>query len=200
MQTDHDSLELFLAERIFPELERGRPDWDKPHTQAVVHYLKEILRNTPDISVDAAALLIAAYAHDWGYSGLFNAGKPRNLDDILRMKALHMELGVQKITGLLTDSFFSFLTVMQKQRIIHLVGVHDKLSQITDLDEHILVEADTLGGLDTDRVTPFADKKSSEQYIQGVRHKRMPLFITLYGKSKLQELLHKRETYDDQKR
>lgn len=200
MQTDLGAVESFLAEHIFPELERGRPDWDLPHTQAVVYYLKQILQNTPSAPVDTTVLLIAAYAHDWGYSGLFDAGKPRSIDDIIPMKTLHMELGVQKITRLLTDSFFSFLKPSQKQRVIHLVGIHDKLSHISDFDERILVEADTLGGLDTDRVTPFANKQSSEQYIHGVERKRKPLFITPYGKSKLQELIHKRAAYYDQKK
>lgn len=200
MLTSQGALETFLAEHIFPELEQGRPNWDKPHTEAVVFYLKEILRHTPHLSVDPVVLVIAAYAHDWGYAGLFDAGKPHRLDDVLKMKALHMELGVQKIRSLLQDPFFSFMTAAQKQRVIHLVGVHDKLTEISAVDEHILAEADTLGGLDTDKIKPFADKQSSEQYLQGVKRKRVPLFITAYGKLKLQELLQKRERYYDQKK
>ncbi len=188
-------IESHLQQAIFPELEQGRPGWDKPHTIAVVYYLKEIINNSPEYSIDYPVLLIAAYAHDWGYAGLFEKGKEIKLKDILDVKALHMEIGVKKISALLNDDFFRFLTDDQKERIIHLVGVHDKLSEIKDTDERILVEADTLGGLDTDLIKPFADKESSDRYIRGVEKKRIPLFITDYGKKMVKNLIEKRKRY-----
>jgi hypothetical protein len=188
-------IESHLQQAIFPELEQGRPGWDKPHTIAVVYYLKEIINNSPEYSIDYPVLLIAAYAHDWGYAGLFEKGKEIKLKDILDVKALHMEIGVKKISALLNDDFFRFLTDDQKERIIHLVGVHDKLSEIKDTDERILVEADTLGGLDTDLIKPFADKESSDRYIRGVEKKRIPLFITDYGKKMVKNLIVKRKRY-----
>lgn len=188
-------IEEYLQRAIFPELEEGRPGWDKPHTIAVVYYLKEIVTHTPDLLVDFPVLLIAAYTHDWGYTGLFHKGNPLNLDTIISAKILHMQIGVEKVTHLLQHSFFSFLKTEQKQRVIHLVGVHDKLSEIKDTDERILVEADTLGGLDTDRITPFADQESSDRYIQGVEKKRIPLFISDYAIKKVRELIQKRKQY-----
>ena len=188
-------IEARLQQAIFPELEQGRPGWDKPHTIAVVYYLKEILQTAPHLKIDFTVLLISAYAHDWGYAGLFEKGKEIKLRDILDVKTLHMKIGVKKVTKLLTEMFFSFLSDAQKKRIIHLVGVHDKLSQIKDVDERILVEADTLGGLDTDRIKPFADKDSSDRYILGVEKKRIPLFITEYGKKTVAQLIHKRKKY-----
>lgn len=188
-------IEAFLQQAIFPELEQGRPDWDKPHTIAVVYYLKEIIRLSPHYKVDFIVLLVSAYAHDWGYAGLFEKGKELVLQDILSMKELHMKIGVEKVTKLLQDSFFSFLSTQQKERIIHLVGVHDKLAEIKDTDERILVEADTLGGLDTDRIKPFTDKESSDRYIRGVEKKRIPLFITDYGKKTVAMLIEKRKNY-----
>lgn len=190
-----DEIEAHLQNAIFPELENGRPNWDKPHTEAVVFYLKNILASSPRISVDFVVLLVAAYAHDWGYAGLFEKGKELKLKDILDVKALHMEIGVKKVSALLKDDFFGFLTDDQKGRIVHLVGVHDKLSEIKDTDERILVEADTLGGLDTDRIKPFADRESSDRYIRGVEKKRIPLFITDYGKKMVKSLIKKRQLY-----
>ena len=193
--TDWQRLEKFLQSNIFPELKEGRPGWDKPHTESVVHYFKEIIHHTPDLSIDFAVVLIAAYAHDWGYVGLFHKGEELKLQQILDVKKQHMEIGVQKVTKLLRDPFVSFLNDQQKVRIIHLVGIHDQLNLLKDTDEFILMEADTLGALDTDRIVPFSDKESSDRYLQGVEKKRKPLFITNYGKSKLQELYKKRLEY-----
>ncbi len=188
-------IESFLQKIIFPELEKGRPNWDKPHTIAVVHYLKEIFKNTPDLTVDFPVLLIASYAHDWGYSGLFHEGKVIKLTDIIAVKKLHMEIGAKKIAKLLTDPFFSILHAQQKKRIVHLVKMHDRLIELRDTDERILVEADTLGGLDTDYIKPFSDKESGDRYISGVEKKRIPLFITEYGKMKVRELIEKRKQH-----
>ncbi len=188
-------IEKHLQDTIFPELEEGRPGWDKPHTEAVVYYLKKIIHHAPHLKPDFVVLLIAAYAHDWGYARLFHKGKEIKLHDIIAMKQLHMEIGAEKITALLENPFFSFLTPEQKLRTIHLVAVHDKLKQLTETDELILMEADTLGGLDTDFIKPFADKESSDKYIRGVEVKRQPLFITSWGKEKLVELMEKRKKY-----
>ena len=190
-------IENYLQKTIFPELEEGRPNWDKPHTIAVVYYLKEIIHHAAHIQLDFFPLLISAYAHDWGYAGLFHKGKELKLHDVIEMKQLHMKIGAEKVTHLLNDSLFSFLTAAQKQQTVHLVSVHDKLKELVHTDELILMEADTLGGLDTDFIKPFADKESSAKYIRGVETKRMPLFITAWGKQKLQELLVKRKKYYD---
>lgn len=189
-----EAIEIFLQETILPELENGRPGWDKPHTITVVQYLKDIIQHSP-ISHDYIVLLTAVYAHDWGYSGLFHKGEVLKLSDILSVKALHMEIGAKKIADLLKHSIFSELKLEQKSRIVHLVAVHDKLTEITEIDERILVEADTLGGLDTDQIKPFADKESSDRYIKGVEKKRIPLFITDYSKQKVQELIVRRKKY-----
>ena len=85
-----EKIESFLQNAIFPELEKGRPNWDKPHTSAVVHFYKQIIQNSPNIRVDFIVILIAAYAHDWGYAGLFHEGEPFTLNDVLSMKKLHM--------------------------------------------------------------------------------------------------------------
>lgn len=187
-----DRIEEFLQGRIFPDLERGRPGWDKPHTQTVIHYLKQILSNASELSLDREILMIAAYAHDWGYAGLFKEGVALTYDDVLDAKKRHMELGAQYTTEMLADPFFSFLSESRKARAIHLVAVHDKLKQLKDTDELILMEADTLGGLDTSHMKPFSDRASTERYLEGVRKKRIPLFITAYGKQKAEALMKQR--------
>ena len=64
-----------LKSTILSELEAGRPNWDKPHTEAVVEHIKAIINSEPSLNLDTEVIVIAAYAHDWGYAGLFEDGK-----------------------------------------------------------------------------------------------------------------------------
>ena len=68
-------IEKKLQEVIFPELSKGDPKWDLPHTKSVVHYVKEILENKDADGVDSDVLITAAYAHDWGYTKFYKQGE-----------------------------------------------------------------------------------------------------------------------------
>ena len=183
---------------IFPELELGRTNWDKPHTEAVVFYIKEILKTEKDLKLDETVLIIAAYAHDWGYGGLFKNGQQIKYDEILDMKEEHARLGAKKIRELLMQDIFKFLTNVQKQRIEHLVWVHDRLDQLKDADELTLMEADTLGGLDVNYIRPTIDRESNQRYLEQVRSKRFSQFIHKYAKEKGNELITGRENFYEQ--
>lgn len=187
-------LERFLQERIFGDLEKGRST-DKEHTVLVVEKLKEIVRNSPNFEVDLDVLLIAAYAHDWGYADLFENKLPLNLAEIGKNKDTHMLIGAKKLTELLRDPFFDFLTDMQKERAVHLVGAHDKLADLKDVDELILMEADTLGGLEPDVMGVFEYEESEVRFMQKNRDKRFVIFITDYGKREYERLFQKRQEF-----
>jgi hypothetical protein len=175
-------LEAQLVDVIFPDLERGRPKWDMPHTRLVVQRLKELLAADEVPGLDRTVLLIAAYAHDWGYADLF-AGKPDiGMDEVKAMKPLHMRLGSEKLAGLLAGPGYSWLEPGRAARAVHLVSVHDNLPTLTDPDELLLMEADTLGGLGGSPENSTFDPDSSERYLRGVLARRLPLFITEYGK------------------
>ena len=81
-----DKLDQFLQEQIFPDLEKGRPT-DKPHTLDVVNKIKDIIANTPELKLDTEVLIIAAYAHDWGYTNLFDNNKPLTMADLGAQKS-----------------------------------------------------------------------------------------------------------------
>jgi hypothetical protein len=181
--------EHYLQQTIFPDLERGRPNFDKPHTQAVVHHLKEILKQTPQLHLDEEVLLIAAYAHDWGYADLYSDGRPIDLDRVKEEKPLHAKLSSEKVTKLVEHSIFDYLTPIRKSRIIHLVAIHDRLEELKDTDELVLMEADTLGGLD---VTPTFDRSSNERIMNGFRKRRQPLLITDYAKNMFEKVFQNR--------
>lgn len=187
--------EDLLNNTILPELEAGRPNWDKPHTQTVVGHIKAIIGNSPKLDLDKDVLIIAAYAHDWGYVGLFKRAETVDLNKVMNAKEAHMRIGAGKLSELLRNEAFDSLSEKQKQRAIHLVQVHDKVETLQDPDELVLMEADTLGGLDVDKVKPSFDKVSNDRYMQGVKAKRFPLFITDYGKREFARLYKAREKY-----
>ena len=187
--------ETLLQKTIFPELEKGRPNWDKPHTQAVVQHLKTIINNSPELNLDFDVLLIAAYAHDWGYAGLFKDGKQLSIADVNDAKSAHMTIGVKKLTKLLSNPTFDFLSSERKQRATHLVKIHDKIDELTDSDELVLMEADTLGGLDIEKVKPSFDLDSNTKYMIGVKNHRFPKFITKCGKEQFEKLYQMRADY-----
>lgn len=187
-----NTVEIFIQTHIFPELERGRPNFDKPHTQGVVHHIKEIIKLNPQLNLDQDVLIISAYAHDWGYAGLFQDGRPINLDRVKEEKLLHAKLSAEYVTKLLQNSIFDYLSDKRKARIAHLVAMHDRLEELKDTDELILMEADTLGGLDVAFITPTFDWNSNERVMNGSRNRRQPLLITDYAKEMYEKVFQSR--------
>jgi hypothetical protein len=193
----NQKIERLLQKKIFPDLERGKRDFDLPHTKAVVMWLQDIIRNNPQLELDRDVLIISAYAHDWGYSGLFEKRDHTNYGAVMETKPLHMIAGAEKIKILLNDELFSFLSKNQKQRIIHLVAVHDKVRDLKDLDELILMEADTLGAIDCINLKPTFDQESNKKYMNFVLRERKPKLITDFTKNKFNELAKLRQKYYD---
>ena len=63
----------------------------------------------------------------------------------------------------------------------YLVRTHDDFDLITDLDQKVLLEADTLSGIDSVSIKPSFDPESYQKYLQGVQKKRFPFFVTPYA-------------------
>lgn len=189
------SIELLLKQRIFPELEKGRPDWDGPHTEAVVYYIKEIIKHL-GYKVDDDVLIISAYAHDWGYADLFKRGQYVGTEDIKRVKEVHAQISARKITALLQENpNFLFLSSEQKRNINRLVLIHDSLELLQAREELVFMEADTLGQLDVDKTPPTFNAEDNLRYLNRVKKNRISRFITHFSKEKAEELLIKREKY-----
>jgi len=188
-------LEKYLKEKILPDLEKSRGGFDKIHTLETACWLKQIISHNPKLKLDKTVLLIAAYAHDWGYSNIFKDGQVMNFKLVADAKKLHMELGEKKIKALLKDNFFSFLTATQKSRCIHLVAIHDKKFELKDTDELILMEADMLSGLEVNTGKPVFDAKSNKKFMKVMLTARIPKFITSFSKIKAKKLIKARENY-----
>lgn len=190
-----NELENYLKEKILPDLEKSRGGFDNIHTLEVVAWLKKIIDANPKLNLDKIVLLIAAYAHDWGYSDIFKAGQIMDFEIVEKAKSLHMELGAKKTQKLLRDDFFSFLTDKQKKRCIHLVAVHDKKFEIKDTDELILMEADMLSGMQISPGKPIYDAESNKKLMEAMLATRIPKFITEFSKNEAKKLIKARKDY-----
>lgn len=188
-------LEKYLNEKILPDLEKSRGGFDKVHTLEVVDWLKQIIEHNQNLKLDEYVLLIAAYAHDWGYADLFKEKEKMNFEKVENAKKLHMKIGAEKTRVLLGDDFFSFLTDEQKKRCIHLVAVHDKKFELKDADELILMEADMLSSLDINTVKPIFDADSNEKFMEAMLTTRIPNFITNFSKKEAEKLIKIRKDY-----
>jgi len=192
----NSKIEKKITEEIISDLEKGRKNFDKPHTLAVVYWMKYLLRKINKKTLDPKILVISAYAHDWGYVGLFSKKNSDSLENITDMKLLHMEIGAKKIERLLRGSFISFFNDQQIRRIAHLVRVHDKIEELRDEDEILLMEADTLGSLDTDRVRPTFNKKDNNDFFKNeILNRRFKYFRHQEALKIGRILLKKRESF-----
>lgn len=190
--------EQLLRDAVLPDLDQGRKGFDRLHTEAVVHWMKQICRSEP--SLDAKVLVTAAYAHDWGYFGLFPEGT--TLDKVHAQKEAHARIGAQKIGVLLRSRLKKAFSKAEVKRIQHLVFIHDKLGELSANDEIAIMEADTLGALDTSIVKPTYSAKDNERYIQEqVLKLRRPLFRHKLAIGVFEEMLQKRrQFYTDKER
>ena len=187
------SIEKFTKEAIFKELSAGDPLWDVPHTTAVVHHLKQILKYSPGLEdVDSTVVIIAAYGHDWGYSKFYRPGQPLTKEEYMEAKKTHAKMAYEKINYLLKNDIYKTLNSVQKDRILHLILVHDQLDILKDKDELVLMEADTLGSLDADFVTSTWTKEQTLKHLEDVRKKRLTKFITRQGINEFEECFRKR--------
>jgi len=191
-------VENCLQTHIFPDLLMGRKDFDLPHTKAVVYWTKYMLNVLAFDKLDPYILITAAYAHDWGYIGLFDGINSSNPAEINKRKQEHMIKGALKISDLLHTKLPKYFSSIQIERISHLVSVHDKVEQLSQEDEILIMECDTLGMLDTDRVKPTFSKTDNEIFIkEQIYGRRLPHFIHPYAKNIALQLTAKRRSFYD---
>ncbi len=157
-------------------LSHGRPGWDVPHTLAVVRWANELARVQ---RLDVKVLTMAAYLHDIGYYGQFGGLASANLGQVMDKKEKHMVVGAIMASSFLDLPEVSrYLSSDQAKRIIHLVSVHDRVEQLKDLDELVLMEADSLGAIDVDFVEPTYRGEEALDYLTTRMIKRRKRFVT----------------------
>lgn len=179
--------ERYLKKEVLPLLDRGRPNWDRAHTQQVVWYVKALIAHHPALHVDPHVMIITAYMHDYGYSELYRGNKA--LVSWQEMKQRHAQISERKWREISTREEFAFLSEEQKERIAYLVRVHDEVESLTDTDEVVFMEADTLGSVRLNASGEGFSGKELKAYIEKTKKKRVSKFITEYGTSEINYLL-----------
>lgn len=175
-------------------LREGRADWDEPHTRSVVYYAGLLAQAVAE--ADPLVLTTAAWFHDIGYFGLFEAGESGIYEGVLDKKLKHMIEGAKMARLFLERSnIIDRYTAEQRERIVHLVSIHDKAEELQALDEIILMEADTLGAIDISRVKPTFDTEGGRRYIMKQKERRIPRFQTDLGKDLAEVLVPIFEDY-----
>ncbi len=186
--------EKILRDVILPDLEKGRKDWDLEHTRAVVYWMKRLVKGS---GLNEKVLVAAAYAHDWGYVGLVSGRGARK--SVYEAKAKHMVIGANKIKNLLKTKLSESFTNEEIERVAHLVRVHDDFDKIEAEDEVMMVEADTLGILDMEKVQPSYTKDENVLTMKEIREKRRPLFKHKLAISEYPRLYKLREDFYEAK-
>lgn len=160
-------------------LRKGRKEWDEPHTRAVVHYAGQIAKSEGE---DALVLVTAAWFHDIGYHALFEDEESKDYQKVMDRKERHMVNGARMAREFLEIPGISKrYSERKKDRIVHLISVHDKLEELREKDEIILMEADTLGAIDIEKVATTFDYDSFMSYLSDLYGRRVPRFQTPLG-------------------
>lgn len=166
-------------------LERGRPNWEVPHTIEVVDWMKKL--------VDAEGgnrrvLLTAGWLHDSGYAGLFD-DQEATYENIGRAKPIHAENGPEIAGEILPRLNYPN---NETERIKELIRKHDRLKELESPYEIMVMETDTLGQLSQPKERSTFNEEDYAKFIAYVRDKRAPMFRTATGIEALEDLLTNR--------
>ena len=185
-----------LVDSIFPDLKNGRKDFDLPHTIAVVYWMEQILEAVESPDLDPLVMIPAAFAHDWGYVGLFEGVNSNDTAVIKTRKADHMKVGAEKLDQLILNKLWRDISLHQRRDAVHLVRVHDKVEELSTEPELTIMEADTLGMLDSNRVAPTFSKEQNDNFMAtDIEKRRVPRFVHEFSKEKARELKEVRKAW-----
>lgn len=149
---------------------RNRNNFDIRHTLSAIIWGLDLSQkhnqlinggNIQGEKVDPVLISLALTLHDIGYDGLFDSND-LTIEEIGTEKTMHMTNGAKFAKGFLVNIFK--LTDDQKQRITHLVLVHDN-SDLKDPDELIVMQADGMAAIDIRRVDSSFDLKSATTHV-----------------------------------
>lgn len=171
-----EELRVLVENYALEILSRGRPGWDVPHTLAVVNWANKLARIA---GFDVKVLITASYLHDIGYYGQFEGLESAALDKVMDKKEKHMAVGaVMAASFLSSPEIGKYLTEDQIKRIVYLISVHDRVEQLKEPDELVLMEADSLGAIDIDFVEPTYKGEEALFYLETRMIKRRKRFVT----------------------
>lgn len=176
-----------LRSKAMAYLEKGRPNWDAPHTEETVRWMEELIENEGG---NRRVLVSTMWLHDIGYSGLFD-GQPASFDNVMGdVRSNHMRQGADLARKILTELGYPLNEI---DRISQLVSIHDTLEKLESPYEILVMEADTLGMLSGNlKQSPGQSDFSRDdhtRFLAHVRNDRKPRFGTESGRRYLEDLL-----------
>ncbi|MFA5763263.1 MAG: HD domain-containing protein [archaeon] len=173
-------LEDQIKEIALEELEKGKPDFNIPHTILAVEYMRKLISNEGG---DERILITAIYLHDIGYAGLIKNGT--GLADRIDAKKLHMIKGSKKSKELLKPLGF---TKKEIQEISNLILTHDTFENNKTHNEQLMFEADSLAMINRDRAPGTFSEEDMKAFLKFFKRLRIPLIKTKTGKQIFEEL------------
>ncbi|MDP2750378.1 MAG: HD domain-containing protein [Nanoarchaeota archaeon] len=182
------TLEIKVKNISLSYLRKGRPNFDVPHTLCAVFWMKKILKKE---NADEKCLLTAVYFHDVGYSCMFN--KTADYEQVIKNKKTHMKRG-----SAIAKKELSRLKEYSNKEIVKIskfICNHDKLKEIKNREETLLMEADSLGMVDVIRIKPTFGAENWTKFYEDFKRLRVPLFKTKISKKFLTILLKKADRY-----
>lgn len=164
-------IELILWEKARPYLKRGRPG-DLEHTERVVQYGKELLRNEGG---DPEVVIPSLIFHDtgWGLSNLDNfydapAGELATIDAVIE----HMKFGAEIAGKELEELHWPGKKI---EKITSIIRVHDHPDAIRDMgdtDATLVFEADFL-----DKFGAAGRRRGATYFATPEKHREVEAFL-----------------------
>lgn len=177
-----------IKSEVVKLLQKGKPDWDIPHTLDAVKWIKILIKEEDG---DERILVPTMYFHDTGYP-LLKEGY--NFEELIRSKEKHEERSANNAKEILPKLSFSEEEI---DEISSLILYHDELDKITTKNQQLVFEADSLAQVNWNEVKPNFDKENCMKFMDAFKKNRMPLFKTKTGKRILSVLLEQTERYWD---
>ncbi len=183
-------LEEKLKNEAIKYLDKARPNWDIPHTMATVYWMKKLLVYEEG---DPKILISTMYLHDIGGANILNK-KNLSFESQEQLKQKQMDNGI-KLSKIILSEIREYSTE-EIEKIVYLVGTHDNLDKITSSpDGQLVFEADSLGQINVDRVTPTFSKKDYIRFLDFFEKEKASRFKTKAGKKFLSKLLQRAKQY-----
>lgn len=176
-----------IKEIAMSYLEKGKPNWDIPHTLAAVYWIRELIKIEGG---NEKILVTTMYLHDIGYP---NLQKGYDFNDLIKVKKNHAQVGSIETQKILRN--IKEFSEEEIKEITFLIMYHDTLDKIKTFNQQMVMEADSLAQLDIKRVKPNFDKPNCMKYLKHFNEKRALSFKTLTGKEYLRKILKNFEEY-----
>ncbi|MEK6885670.1 MAG: HD domain-containing protein [Nanoarchaeota archaeon] len=167
-----------LKEKIKPFFKND--SWSLSHTINAAEWMKKLLKKETG---NPKILITAIYLHDIGY----NLKEGYSLDERIARKKFHGEEGSILAKNILEE--IGDYSEEEITEICHLVKVHDELDNIKTKNETMMIEADSISGLDPSVEGSRFTKEDLKRYIDNFKKRRVPLFKTKTGKEYMNKLL-----------